>query len=89
MVVVVDYQQVDWGVKRDYLGLVLGSRSLGQVGRWLGTELGQVDGPNGLFVFNGLENVWDSVLVGGPRNLVLCFQGVRPGFGEFPYRELS
>ena len=28
MVVVVDYQQVDWGVKRDYLGLVLGSRSL-------------------------------------------------------------
>jgi hypothetical protein len=28
VVVVVDYQQVDWGVKRDYLGLVLGSRSL-------------------------------------------------------------
>ena len=44
---------------------------------------------DGSFVFNGLEGVGNSAVVGGTCTLALCFQGVRPGFGELPYRELS
>jgi hypothetical protein len=44
---------------------------------------------DGSFVFKRVRGARNGAVVGAACTFVLFFQGVRPGFGEFPYRELS